>query len=67
MEALSALQITSEMEGLDAECKTVLYAKEVLAVILQEVVEEYQGYSRRKIMEFIEDDSISKQKEVSTG
>ncbi len=67
MEALSALQITSEMEGMDAECKTVLYAKEVLAVILQEVVEEYQGYSRRKIMEFIEDDSISKQKEVSNG
>ncbi len=67
MEALSALQITSEMEGLDAECKTVLYAKEVLAVILQEVVEEYKGYSRKEIMEFIEDDSFSREKEVSTG
>ncbi len=67
METLSALQITSDMEGLDAECKTILYAKEVLAIILQEVAEEYKGYSRREIMEFIEDDSLSQAKEVSTG
>ena len=67
MDVLSALQITPEMEGLDDQSKTLLRSKEVLAVILQGVVAEYQGYSRQEIMSFIEADSIVDGKEVSTG
>lgn len=67
MESLSALQITADTEGLDAESKTVLHSKEVLAIILQEAVEEYKGYSVSEIMNFIEADSIMESGEVSTG
>lgn len=67
MEALSAMQLTAEMEGLDAQSKILLRSKEVLAIILQGVVSEYQGYSRREIMDFIEADSIEDTKEVSSG
>ena len=67
MDALSAMQLTTQMEGLDAQSKVLLRSKEVLAVILQGVVEEYQGYSRREIMDFIEADSIVDGKEVSPG
>lgn len=67
MDVLNALQLTAEMEGLDAQSKTLLRNKEVLAVILQGVVAEYQGYSRQEIMGFIEADSIVDCKEVSTG
>ena len=67
MEALSAMQLTAEMEGLDAESKTLLHNKEILAVILQGTVEEYAEYSRKEIVEFIEADSIVSTKEVSTG
>ena len=48
MEALSAMQLTADMEGLDAQSKAVLHSKEVLAVILQGTVEEYKEYSRKK-------------------
>ena len=67
MEALSAMQLTANMEGLDAQSKAVLHSKEVLAVILQGTVEEYNEYSRQEIMEFIEAGSIDESKEVSTG
>lgn len=67
MEALSSMQITADMEGLDAESKALLHSREVLAVILQGTVEEYKGYSRKEIMEFIEADSICGTKEVSAG
>lgn len=67
MEALSAMQLTEEMDGLDAQSKAILHSKEVLAVILQNTVEEYKGYSRKEIMEFIEADSLSETKEVSPG
>lgn len=67
MEALSAMQVTADMEGLDAQSKTVLHSKEVLAVILQGTVSEYKGYSRKEIMDFIETDSITETKEVSPG
>lgn len=53
MEALSVMQMTAEMEGLDVQSKTLLHSKEVLAVILQGIVSEYQGYSRQEIMSFI--------------
>ncbi len=65
MEVLSAMQLTEDMDGLDAESKILLRNKEVLAVILGEVVAEYKGYSRREIMDFIEADSITDEKEVS--
>lgn len=67
MDALSAMQLTAQMEGLDAQSKVLLRSKEVLAVILQGVVEEYRGYSRCEIMDFIEADSIVDGKEVSPG
>lgn len=67
MEFLSALQTTADMEGLDGESKTILRSKEVLAVILQETVEEYKGYSVSEIMDFIEADTITESKEVSAG
>ena len=41
--------------------------REVLAIILKETVEEYQGYSEEEIMEFIEPDSITDATEVSGG
>lgn len=67
LEVLSAMQVTADTEGLDAESKTLLHSREVLAVILQGAVEEYEGYSRKEIMDFIEGDSITDTKEVSTG
>ena len=67
MEALNALQITADTEGMDAESKTILHSKEVLAIILQETVEEYKGYGVREIMDFIEADSIRESREVSAG
>ncbi len=67
MEVLSAMQLTEDMDGLDAESKILLCNKEVLAVILGEVVAEYKGYSRREIMDFIEADSITDEKEMSPG
>lgn len=45
MEALSAMQVTEDMEGLDIQCKTLLQFAEVLAVILRDTVAEYKGYS----------------------
>ncbi len=67
MEALSTLQITADIEGLDAQCKTILRAREVLAVILGETIEEYHGYSRSEIMDFIEERSMNGNTEVSAG
>lgn len=67
MEALNAMQLTADMEGLDAQSKALLRSKEVLAVILQGTVSEYQGYSRQEIMGFIEEDSMADGKEVSPG
>lgn len=67
MEALSTMQLTEEMDGLDAQSKALLHSREVLAVILQNIVEEYKGYSREEIMGFIEADSMSETKEVSPG
>lgn len=65
-DALSAMEITAEMAGLDAASKQILRHKEVLAVIAQNVIEEYAGYSTEEIMDFIEADSISSP-EVSRG
>lgn len=67
MDALNAMQLTADMEGLDVQSKTLLHSKEVLAVILQGVMAEYQGYSRQEIMGFIEAESIIDEKEISTG
>ena len=67
METLSAMQLTADMEGLDAQSKALLHSKEVLAVILQGIVSEYQGYSRQEIMGFIEEGSMADGKEVSPG
>ena len=67
MEMLSSMQLTKDMAGMDAESKELLRNKEVLAVILQEVVAEYKGYSREEVMEFIEPDTVTDEKEVSPG
>ncbi len=67
MEALSAMQVTSDMEGLDSQSKSLLQYAEVLAVILRDTITEYQGYSWKEIAEFIEVDSITSTMEVSPG
>lgn len=67
LETLSSMQLTSDMEGLDAQSKLLMRSKEVLAVILQDVVEEYKGYDRKEIIEFIEAETITDTKEVSAG
>ena len=61
------MQVTADMEGLDAQSKLILHSKEVLAIILKETVAEYKDYSKEEIMEFIEADSITGSKEVSPG
>lgn len=64
MEVLSSMQLTEDMAGLDAQSRALLHNREVLAIILGEVVTEYKGYSRKEIMDFIEADSITNDKEV---
>lgn len=65
--AASAFQMTEDMEALDKQSKKILQYREVLAIILKETVEEYEGYSETEIMEFIEADSITEETEVSGG
>ncbi|MDE6608080.1 MAG: hypothetical protein K2K54_10050 [Lachnospiraceae bacterium] len=65
--AASAFQMTEGMNALDKQSKKILQYKEVLAIILKETVEEYQGYSEAEIIEFIEADSITEETEVSGG
>lgn len=67
MEALSAMQVTADMDGLDARSKALLHSKEVLAVILQGTVAEYEGYAREEVMSFIEADTMDDAREVSPG
>lgn len=67
MDTLSSMQLTSGMKGLDVQSKVLLRSAEVLAVILRETITEYQGYSRKEVMGFIETDSITDTKEVSQG
>lgn len=62
---LSDVQITADIEGLDAESKTLLRNREVLSVILRGVAEEYEGYSLKEIAEMIE--PVFMQREVSPG
>lgn len=51
MDALSAIQISKNVGGLDTACKTILRNKEFLAVILKYVVEEYKEYATEEIMD----------------
>lgn len=67
MGTLSAMQLTADTSGLDAECKALLHRKEVVSIILKGTVEEYEGYSMEEIMGFIEADSMEEAKEVSAG
>lgn len=67
LEVLSSLQISSDVEGLDAASKDILKNKEVLAVILKGVVEEYETYTLQEIVKFIEPNSITAEDEVTTG
>ena len=67
MEVLSDMQITADTTGMDAHSKIILRNKEVLAIILGEVIAEYKGYTRKEVMDFIEMDSMSSEMEVSSG
>jgi hypothetical protein len=67
MEVLSDMQITADTTGMDAHSKTILRNKEVLAIILGEVIAEYKGYTRKEVMDFIEMDSMTSEMEVSSG
>ncbi len=66
LDALSALEVCSMVEGLDAAGRQLLKHKEILAVIARGTIEEYRDYSLKKIMDFIEADSIGSP-EVSRG
>lgn len=65
MGTLSAMQLTADTRGLDAECKMLLHRKEVISVILKGTVEEYEEYSLEAIMDFIEADSLEETREIS--
>ena len=67
MEALGAMQVTEDTEGLDIQSKTLLQYAEILAVILRDTVAEFKGYSWKEVAEFIEVDSITSTTEVSPG
>lgn len=67
LEVLNSFQISSDVEGMDTISKDILKNKEVLAVILQGVVKEYEDYTTQEIMEFIEADSITSEDDVTTG
>ncbi len=67
LDMLNSLQLSSDLEGMDAVSKEILKNKEVLAVLLKGVVKEYQEYTTAEIMEFIEADSIVSDADVSTG
>lgn len=67
MGTLSAMQLTTDTAGLDAECKMLLHRKEVISVILKGTVEEFEEYSLEEIMDFIEADSLEEAKEVSVN
>ena len=65
--ALSAMQLTADMDGKDIPSKTILRHLEVLAVILKGAVTEYGGYSLKEIQQFILPESITNTMEVSPG
>ena len=67
MEVLNSLQMTEGMEGLDYASKELYKNKEVLAIILKGVAREFEGYSYKEIMGFIEADSITTEENVSPG
>jgi len=69
VELLNSLDIAYDMEAtetLDKKSKELLRNKEVLAVILKGVVSEYEDYTYKQIMDFIENDSITSE-EVTVG
>lgn len=66
LNALSALELASMTEKLDMAGKELLKHKEILAVIAQGTIEEYQNCGLTEIMDFIEADSIESP-EVSRG
>ena len=67
MEVLHSFQITEKAAGLDHASKELYKNKEVLAIILKGVVREFERYSYREIMDFIEADSITSEETVSPG
>ncbi len=66
-EVLNSMQITAGLEGMDQASKELYKNKEVLAIILKGVAREYEGYSCKEIMNFIEADSITSEEDVSPG
>ena len=67
LEVLHSFQVTEEMESVDRACKELYKNKEVLAIILKGVAREFENYSYREIMDFIEADSITDLENVSPG
>lgn len=67
MEVLSSLQTTADLAGLDQASKELYKNKEVLAVILKGVAREFETYTYKEIMDFIEAESITGDAEVSPG
>lgn len=67
VEVLNSMQISADTAGMDKASKELMKNKEVLAVILKGVVQEYQDYSYQEIMDFIEGDSITDEEEITAG
>ena len=67
MEVLNSLQLTEGLEGLDYASKELYKNKEVLAIILKGATREFEGYSYKEIMGYIEADSITTEENVSPG
>ncbi|MEZ3444520.1 MAG: hypothetical protein K1W30_05175 [Lachnospiraceae bacterium] len=65
MEVLNSLQTTADIAGLDQASKELYKNKEVLAVILKGVAREFESYTYKEIMDFIEAESITDDAEVS--
>ena len=53
IDALSAVQMNKNAEGLDASAKYILRQKDFLSVILHLAVPEYEDYTQEEIMGFI--------------
>ena len=67
IEVLNSLQLTEGLEGLDYASKELYKNKEVLAIILKGATREFEGYSYKEIMGYIEADSITTEENVSPG
>lgn len=66
LHAMSSMEITAATAGMDIASDSILRNREVLAIVLQSVVEEFANCSQEEIMQCIDPDSIQRT-EASAG